>query len=192
LNNDISLLILLNKRYLMAYKNLHQIIGFQVVWFAWALGVPQGWLWPGALASIVFLASHHRDLRLQARDRLAVLWCAGCGFVFDSVLMQLNWLSFEALNPGPLRGWQPWWMLLLWACLGCTLHHSLGWLRGRVGLAVPLCGVAGVLSYQAAAQMGALSLPGQPGAWVTLALFWACFLPWVQHRTGLEPVPDRL
>ncbi len=176
----------------MAHHNLLQIIGFQVVWFAWALGVPQGRLWPGALASIVFLASHHRLLRLEVRDRLAVLWCVGCGFVFDSALMQLNWLGFEALNPDPLSGWQPWWMLLLWACLGCTLHHSLGWLRGRVWLAVPLCGVAGVLSYQAAAQLGALRLPGQHGAWLLLGVFWACFLPWVQHRTAQDPPPDRL
>lgn len=176
----------------MAYNNGFQIVGFQVVWFAWALGVPMGWLWPGALASIVFLWAHRQTLRHATRDRLAVIWCAGCGFVFDSVLMQLGWLSFEALNPGSLGDWQPWWMLLLWACLGCTLHHSLGWLKGRAWLAVPLCGVAGVLSYQAAAQMGALGLPGQGRAWLSLALFWACFLPWVQHRTARVAQPDPL
>ncbi|MEY2805581.1 MAG: hypothetical protein RL657_2917 [Pseudomonadota bacterium] len=168
----------------MAYKNLLQIIGFQLVWFAWALGVPRGWLWPGALASCLFLLAHGQTWRHDRRDRSALLLCVCFGFVLDSVLMHLGWLSFEVLNPGPLAAWQPWWMLLLWACLGCTLHHSLAWLKERVWLAVPLCGVAGVLSYQAAAEMGALSLPGQIPAWLVLTVFWACFLPWAQHRTG--------
>ena len=38
-----------------------QAIGFQLVWFAWALGVPDDLLWPGAVVSVVFLLAHRSE-----------------------------------------------------------------------------------------------------------------------------------
>ncbi|MDI9330496.1 MAG: DUF2878 family protein [Alphaproteobacteria bacterium] len=52
--------------------------------------------------------------------------------------------------------------------------------------AFPQCAVSGVLSYQAAAEMGALSLPQMLTAWIFLGLFWGLFIPWVQHRPQNE------
>ena len=173
--------ILLNKTPFKPYANLIQLIGFQLVWFAWALGVPAGLLWPGLVASVAFLALHGLWQPSARIDREAVLWSVLCGLGLDSALMHLDLLSFALPNPDPLAGLQPWWMGLLWACLGCTLHHSLAWLKPRPLLAAGLGGVSGVLSYEAAARMGALSLPQPELAWPLLAVFWAVFVPWIQR-----------
>jgi hypothetical protein len=175
--------ILLNKTYFQPYAPLIQLLGFQGVWFAWALGMAQQLWWPGLLASVLFLLAHRLWQAQARRDRQAVCLSVLAGFGLDTLLMACGLLTFAVPNPGPLAHLQPWWMGLLWACLGCTLHHALAWLKGRPLLAAGLSAVSGALSYEAAARMGALTLPQPPLAWVGLAVFWAVFIPWVQ-RTG--------
>ncbi|MEY2621640.1 MAG: hypothetical protein RIT26_1460 [Pseudomonadota bacterium] len=161
-----------------------QILGFQWVWLAWAWGVPRGMLWPGTLSSVLFLAAHRLWLSDRRSDLKAALICVWAGLLHDSVLMHWGWLGFEALNPSPLAAIQPWWMALLWACLGCTLHQSLGWLKGRIWLAAPVCSVAGVMSYQVADQLGALTLGPPWPTWLALGLFWGLFIPLAQSFPG--------
>jgi hypothetical protein len=183
--------ILLNKTTVKNHINLLQLIGFQGVWFAWALGIPAGMLWPGVMASTTFLLLHGLWRKSAAADQQAVLISILAGFLLDSLLMHLGWLSFAVSNPDPLALWQPWWMALLWACLGCTLHHSLAWLKDRALLAAILGAASGVLSYEGAARMGTLTLIPSEWAWPLLALFWALFVPWAQDL-GSHPQPDSL
>lgn len=179
-------MILLNKTYFQPYAHLIQLIGFQVVWFSWALGVPAGLTWPGLLSAVLFLTLHGLWLPQARADRRMALGSVLAGLILDSALMAAGLLSFPAApNPPPLAGLQPWWMTLLWACLGCTLNHSLAWLKGRTYLAATLSAVAGALSYEAAARMGALELTDPTLAWVLLAVFWAFFIPWMQ--SGPQP-----
>lgn len=173
--------ILFNKAAPTPYANLWQLLGFQAVWWAWALGIPAGLMWPGVLISLVFLGLHGLWRPQAQADRRAVGCAVLAGAVMDSLLMQTGLLTFAMGNPAPLADLQPGWMALLWACLGCTVHHSLAWLKGRVVLAAGLSAVSGVLSYEGAARLGALALPQPMLAWALLAVFWAAFLPWVQH-----------
>ena len=171
---------------LSRHANLIQLIGFLVVWFSWALGVPAGLTWPGLLSAVLFLTLHGLWLPQARADRRMALGSVLAGLILDSALMAAGLLSFPAApNPPPLAGLQPWWMTLLWACLGCTLNHSLAWLKGRTYLAATLSAVAGALSYEAAARMGALELTDPTLAWVLLAVFWAFFIPWMQ--SGPQP-----
>jgi hypothetical protein len=159
-------------------------LGFQAVWWAWALGVPEGeWLFP-TVVSLVFLFAHLR-LSVQRRaDVLSVLACVLVGFAFDTALIQTQLVEFHMPNPAPLANLQPGWMLLLWACLGCTFHTSLAWLRRLPVLTYPLCAVFGWLAYDAAALLGALTRqPGWPSL-LALLLFWAVFIPGVQRATA--------
>lgn len=182
------MLIFSNKTSFKPYANLIQLAGFQLVWFAWAMGVPAGLLWPGLVASVAFLGLHGLWRTSARADRRAVMVSVLCGLGLDSGLMHLGLLTFAIPNPEPLSQWQPWWMGLLWACLGCTLHHSLAWLESRPLLAAGLGAVSGVLSYEAAARMGGLTMPQPELAWPVLALFWAVFVPWAQRPTPQTPV----
>jgi hypothetical protein len=164
-------------------RNALQIIGFQAVWLTWALGIPNNMSWPGALTSTLFLACHVPFLKANRPDRQALAWCLIAGFALDSLLQGSGWLTFQAPNPEPLSAWQPWWMALLWACLACTLNHSLAWLRQRGWVAVILSAISGLLSYRAAAETGALNWSQPQLVTLTLLIFWGGFIPWVQSRT---------
>jgi len=159
-------------------------LGFQAVWWAWAFSAPSGEWWLGAVASLLFLLAHSRLALNPRADLLAVLACVVAGFVFDTSLMQAQWLTFALPNPEPLQSVQPWWMLLLWACLGCTFQSSLAWLQGFPRLAYPICAVFGWIAYDAAAAMGALTRTPGWESWVALVFFWGVFIPTVQRLTA--------
>jgi hypothetical protein len=164
-------------------QNGLQFIGFQAVWFAWALGIPNNTVWPGAMTSTLFLACHAPCLKANPRDREALASCLVAGFALDSLLQGSGWLNFQTPNPEPMSAWQPWWMTLLWACLACTLNHSLVWLRQRGWVAVIISAMSGLLSYRAAAETGALNWVHPELVSICLLIFWGCFIPWVQSRT---------
>ena len=161
-------------------------LGFQLVWWGWALGAPRGeWGVPTVL-SLAFLLAHARfahrsDPARRRADLRCVLACVVVGAAADTALMQMGWLHFALPNPAPLDGVQPLWMLLLWACMGCTFHHSLAWLRQWPRLALPLSGAFGWLAYDAAAWWGALSRDGGALSALALFVFWALFVPGVQR-----------
>ena len=143
-------------------------LGFQAVWWAWAWGAPTGQaLWP-ALGSVLFLALHFAGTPDPRRDTLSVGLCVVVGFLFDTAMMQADWLRFASPNRAPFDGVQPLWMMALWTSLACTLHTSLGWLqRWPVGI-YAVCAVMGWLSYEAADRLGALTLADSVGGVVAL------------------------
>ena len=155
-------------------------LGFQAVWWAWAWGAPTGQaLWP-ALGSVLFLVLHFAGTPDPRRDTLSVGLCVVVGFLFDTAMMQAGMIEFALPNPAPLDQVEPGWMLLLWACLACTLHTSLAWLQHWPKGVFPLSAVLGWLSYEAAHRLGALSLEGSAWCIASLLLFWGVFIPWVQ------------
>ena len=77
------------------------VLGFQTVWFAWSWGAPAQHLgWP-ALASIVYVGLHLRFTPQRQRDLAAVALCIVGGVVFDTAMMQADWLRFASPNPAP-------------------------------------------------------------------------------------------
>jgi hypothetical protein len=156
-------------------------LGFQAVWFAWALGAPQGeWALP-ALVSVIYLSQHWRWSPQRRADAHAVLACVVIGGLFDTAMMQAQWLSFSMPNPEPLQTLQPFWMAMLWACLACTVHSSLRWLHALSRWAYPVSGVFGFFAYEAASHLGALTRADNLASVLALLVFWAVFLPWVQR-----------
>ena len=156
------------------------VLGFQAVWLAWAWGAPLGQaLWP-ALGSVLFLVLHFAVAPNKRRDAWALLLCVGVGAVFDTAMVQAQMIDFALPNPEPLDSIEPGWMLLLWACLGCTLHTGLAWLQRWPRGTYPISAVFGWLSYEAAHRLGALSLADSALCMASLLLFWGVFIPWAQ------------
>ena len=166
------------------------VLGFQTVWFAWSWGAPAQHLgWP-ALASIVYVGLHLRFTPQRQRDLAAVALCVVGGVVFDTAMMQADWLRFASPNPAPFDGVQPLWMMALWTSLACTLHTSLGWLqRWPVGI-YAVCAVMGWLSYEAADRLGALTLADSVEGVVALLVFWGAFIPGAQSLSARFTSPS--
>lgn len=155
---------------------LFNIIGFQIGWFACVLGAAYLSPWLGVLNALVILTLHlSRSKQKRAEIRLLLL-AAVFGLVFDSVLLQLNGVTFS-----PMAFWpdalSPPWMISLWALFASTLNISLAWLKKHTALAVLLGGLAGPLCYWAGERLGALSLPNFSLAMLYLAMGWAIAVP---------------
>ena len=159
---------------------IFDVLGFQAIWLAWAWAAPTHQVFGPALGSLLFFALHFRFSTHRRRDGAAALLCVGVGFVFDTSMMQAGMLQFALPNPAPLDGMAPLWMMGLWACLACTLHTGLAWLKRWRAPAHLLSAAAGFLSYAAADRLGALSLEDSLLCTGTLLLFWGVFVPWAQ------------
>ena len=166
----------------MNKKLILNALGFNVVWFAWALGVPVNQLIVPAFLSILLIGWHLKTSHCAKHDLQLIAISLATGLVFDTALQLLNLAQFAATNSKPLEGLQPWWMAFMWMAFACTLNHSMAWLgRLRWFLSALVSGVFGYLSYAGAAKLGGLQIASGYAPIVVLFGFWALFLPLVQR-----------
>lgn len=148
------------------------VLGFQGVWWVMALGLPAGhlaWAMSLGLAYVSWHAWVNRShWYLEAK---VVMACVVLGWLSDSALGHWGQTSFSHANEAPWSAWQPMWLMVLWACLGCTVRTSLTWMTGRPRMGALLSAAAGLLSYEAARVMGLMQWSG----WQTPVLLLACW-----------------
>jgi len=138
---------------------------FQVVWFAAVLGAAHGapWLGWGALALLAAQALTTPHWRI---DLAFAVVCMAIGFLVDSMWSWSGILVYD----GP--GLAPGWIVALWAAVGLSLNHSLGWFRTRAILGGIAAGAIAPLSYLAGERLGAVNVP-VPTLLGWIALVWA-------------------
>ena len=177
-------------------RKILNFVLFQAGWFACVLGGAHGMpvaavAAAGAVIGVNlwwFSADRASDLRL-------LLAVALIGFSVDTVNL---WLGVFSLFGAPrFPHLCPVWLTALWAMFGTTLRGSLSWLANRYGLAALLGAVAGPLSYQGGAKLGAVTMHSNRAfSFAALAVGWAVVMPllvWLAHgsrflaRTRQEP-----
>lgn len=156
---------------------IFNVVGFQAVWFASVLGAANGLPWAGPAMLLVYAALH---LRFSA-DRVGDLRMLGIaillGFAADSLLAASGLLVYA--SPWPSEALAPAWILAMWAGFALTLHHSMGFLRGRAWMAFAFGAVGGPLAYFGASRgFDAVSFPVDLAiAMLALALVWGASMP---------------
>ncbi len=166
-------------------KLLLDIAGFQVIWFACALGVPNGVEWIVYPLGLIYVFQHLYFSNQRNFELRLILKSVLLGLVVDSGLVIIHALSFTSSN-----NWiQPLWMTILWASLGASLSSSLSWLKSRQWIAAILGAIVGPLSYLGGEKFGALVIHGMPG-FIALAICWAIVmrlaLSWLNQK-DVEP-----
>jgi hypothetical protein len=128
------------------------------------------------IAAVAAWVAIHAILSGQAiREITAVISIGTYGWLVDSTLVWTDRIVFDEAS-GLFAG-SPLWMTALWWNIATALGYSLAWLRS-MPLAALLGAIAGPISYQAGASMGALSI-GEP-PWASLAavsVAWAVSMP---------------
>jgi Protein of unknown function (DUF2878) len=165
----------------MNKKLIFNALGFNVVWFALALGAPANSFIVPVFLSLLFIVFHLVTSQTARQDVGLIGVCIFIGFGFDSFLQTWGWVQFAAPNPSPFHALQPWWMTFLWAAFACTLNYSLAWMRFlHWFFASLLSGLFGCFSYFGAMKLGALQLATGDVPIFVLFCFWATFMPLVQ------------
>ena len=148
---------------------------FQVGWFSAVLGAAREMPWLGPAAFLVIVLFHLRQARRPDLEAGLVIACGIIGTWFDSSLVAAGWVAYPS---GQLSPWvAPYWLVTMWMLFATTLNRSLGWLRGRIALAVLLGAVAGPASYWAGQKLGAIEFLDPVMATLVLSIGWAALMP---------------
>jgi len=156
-------------------RTLLNFAAFQVGWFACVLGAANGQPWVGLPVVGLAIALHLLLAERPAREARLIVLAIAVGLVADSMLASSGWLRYA--SPVPATELAPYWILAMWALFATTLNVSMGWLKGKPGLAVLLGAVFGPLSYMAGRRLGALEFVDFQAGTLALAVTWALAMP---------------
>lgn len=148
---------------------------FQTGWLLCVLAGAGRWHWAGSLLIAAIVALHlWRAKQLKAEFQLIALALL-IGMSWDSLLVALGLLQYEhGLLSNHLA---PHWIIALWALFACTLNVSLRWLKDRWLVATVFGAIGGPLAYWAGEKLGAVTIPDQSAALLTLMIGWAVMTP---------------
>ncbi|MAK91556.1 MAG: hypothetical protein CMI13_10020 [Oleibacter sp.] len=133
---------------------------FQVCWLACVIGGT-----PFALVAVsAFFIWHKGHLKPREMWLLAAVTLFGC--LWDTLLLQLGFISLPPAARFYTAQIIPVWLLLLWLAFAMTLWHSLRWCSTRPWLAAVCGAVVAPLSYLAGERLGALQLSAQAPFWI--------------------------
>ncbi len=148
---------------------------FQLGWFACVLGAAHDLPWTGALAAVAIIGWHLAHAAQPQRELLLVGAAAVLGALFETLLVQTDWVRFET---GVLvEGTAPYWMIALWAIFATTLNVSLQSLQSHPWLTALLGAIGGPLAYYGGARLGALDLAAMGPALIAIGVGWAILAP---------------
>lgn len=114
--------------------------------------------------------------RRRSTEVVLILAAALIGFCVDGILIASGFATYAA--PGPISGFPPAWLVLMWMAFATMLNESLAWLKEHLIFAIILGLVGGPLSYYSGAQLGAMEF-FQP-IWLALGavgVLWAIAFP---------------
>ena len=142
---------------------LVNIIGYNIIWFGlvyWGnLFMPISLLL--LTAHLYFVAKGHGELKL-------IFMITLIGFFVDSLLQYFSVFVFTSPNH------IPYWLIMLWACFGATICHSLRFLDGSRVLQAIVGGLFAPLSYIAGYKLQAVNFGySLIITYVVLSVIWA-------------------
>ena len=154
---------------------LLNFIAFQVGWFSSVLGAARDMPWLGPVVFLGVVMLHLRQAKRPELEAGLVLACGIIGTWFDSFLVATSWVTYPSGQFSPFLA--PYWIITMWMLFATTLNRSMGWLRGRFGLAAILGAVAGPASYVAGQKLGGIVFLEPVFAIAALAVGWAVLMP---------------
>ena len=153
------------------------LLSFGIGWFACVVGAANGTPSYGVAVAAMLLALNILVAEDALHEAQVIVTVGASGFVIDTILASAGVLVFDPRTSNP--SWLcPIWLVAIWMMFGSTLTASLAWLATRTAIASIVGAIAGLLSYFAAAKMGAIAIPASVAPRVaTIAIIWAVVFP---------------
>lgn len=171
-------------------RTLINILLFQIGWFACVLSGATQRPWIGALIATLIIAIHVAWAPFREAELKLLLIALGIGAVWDSILVQLDWLQYSSGILIPYTA--PYWIVIMWGLFATILNVSLRWLRERWCVAAMFGAIGGPLAYYGGHRLGALEFGDESMALMALAIGWAIFTPillaFAKRFDGFAPV----
>ena len=163
------------------YRNIINLIMFQIGWFACVLSAASALAWLGVI-TVAMLVSIHVYYTTNRRHEILLLMCAGLlGFIWESSLASISVISYPGQSGHLLA---PVWMVALWINFAMALNFSLAWFKHHLILASLAGLIFAPLAYYAGVRLGAMTFHND---WIALSIIgigWSIlfpFLSWLAH-----------
>lgn len=168
-----------------ALKNLVNIVGFQLTWWALVLSASRGVEYVGWGVALIFLLVHFVVVVPRTellREKAFVILTGALGWSFEHLLQLVGVVRFET------HPYAPAWLLFIWLAFAATLRHSFRGVLSNPWLAGALGAVFGPVSYLAGVPFGLLTFPVPVAGIVAYAIFWGAGLFLYSWKTR-RPTP---
>lgn len=156
---------------------LLDIVGFQITWWACALGAAAGAWEPGVAVAAVVIAVQLWMSKARVATVAAVLAAGVCGVAAETAVVASGLVTYQA--PLPAAGLAPIWLVGLWMVFGTCIEATARMLgERRLLLGAALGALLAPPTYWAGASLAALHL-AEP-IWLpllVLAAIWAVATP---------------
>ncbi len=153
-------------------KNIFNIIGFQLSWWACVLGVKNGQPYLGPICMIIFIGIHFFYFKANILELRLISIFAVLGTLADTLMAYSGILSYEGLYFQNILI-APLWITAMWCGFCATINHSLGWLKDKWIASFLLGAVFGPLSYIAGEKFNAISFhTSVANVSIVLAFVW--------------------
>ena len=169
-------------------KNIFNILGFQLSWWACVLGVKNGLPYIGPVCMLLFLGIHFLYLKSNFLELRLVVIFTILGTLVDTSLAISGLLSYNGLYAHNIV-LAPLWITAMWAGFCATVNHSLSWLKEKWVSSFMLGAIFGPLSYIAGEKFDAITFHSSlMSICIALAIIWGIiilFIFFVNKRIGL-------
>lgn len=174
---------------------LTNMAAFQAQWFLSVIGAAREFAWTGLTFGLAWLCVHLWWLDgARARELATIGFAFAFGLTAETILASAGLMKMagaHSLGGGLVA--PPLWLPILWAGLGATINHSLGWLSGRYVLATTMGALAGPFAYASAEHLGAVQIEGLLGLFAISAMYsvatpaMLAIAQYAQQKTGALP-----
>ena len=153
-------------------KNIFNILGFQISWWACVIGVKNGQPYIGPLFMAIFILIHFFYFKANLLEIRLIAFFALIGTSIDTAFAYSGLLSYNGLYSQNLL-LAPLWITAMWCGFCATVNHSLSWLKDRAIASFLMGAVFGPLSYIAGEKFNAISFHSSMLVInITLAIVW--------------------
>ncbi|MBZ0265439.1 DUF2878 domain-containing protein [bacterium] len=154
-------------------------VGFNLAWWGCIFGVKWQMPYLGPVLMLLFLLIHFKTIGRGKREILFVMLAGLLGTVVDSLKATTGLVGYAG-GYGSLYWLAPLWITAMWTGFAALLHHSLGWLKGRLLVAFIMGAVFGPLSYLTGIKFEVLQFgQGKTLSIFILAVVWGLAIPFL-------------
>ena len=120
-------------------KNIINIIGFNIGWWACVLGAANDLAYLGPVVMILFLIVHHYLFVSDIQEIYLVLIIGAIGTITDSLLFLSGSFIYAGAYSNEILI-APMWITAMWMGFSATVNHSMSWLKDK-WLIMVICGI---------------------------------------------------
>lgn len=161
-------------RKLISQNPIFNLLAYQLAWFVCLLSAAKGLPLIGSVTAIAVVIWHVWGVKRPKTELTLILISGFIGLTWESILVQLGWISY--VSGIIIPGFAPHWIVALWLVFATTFNVSLKWFKTHLAVVALFGFVGGPLAFYAGSVLGALTLTPIFGL-AAIAIGWGLLMP---------------